>query len=233
MSNSSRPENMTRLEFLSSVQHEAWQRGVRVLVEALLRQHPNELLNDDELLQLVVGEFQLRRQWGDSPAEGGYAARFPALKDRLLPLLAKVRASDSPGTNAVELPAMSPPAQSLEVGSTVLTYRLVQRLGDGASGTMWKARHITLDKDVVLKVLPERLTQNKPLLERFDRETQAVSKLDHPHIVRALDAGEWQGRRYLVLEYADGFKLSKLVAEGKARSVADVCEVIRQAAIGL
>lgn len=233
MSNSPRPENMTRLEFLSSMQREAWQRGDRVLVEALLRQHPNELLNDEELLQLVVGEFQLRREWGDSPAEGGYAARFPALKDRLLPLLAKVRASDSPGTSEVDFPATSSPAQSFEVGSIVLTYRLVQQLGDGATGTTWKARHITLDKDVVLKVLPERLTQNKQLLERFERETQAVSKLDHPHIVRALDAGEWQGRRYLVMEYAEGFKLSKLVADGKARSVADVCEVIRQAATGL
>ncbi len=233
MSNASRPENMTRLEFLSSVQREAWQRGDRVLVEALLRQHPSELLNDEELLQLVIGEFQLRRQWGDSPTEGGFAARFPALKDRLLPLLAKARASDSPGTSEVQLPATSPTRQSLEVGSTVLTYRLVQLLGDGATGTTWKARHVTLDKDVVLKVLPERLTQNKPLLERFERETQAVSKLDHPHIVRALDAGEWQGLRYLVMEYAEGFKLSKLVADGKVRSVADVCEVIRQAATGL
>ena len=222
-----------KVETLCSVQREAWRLGDRVLVEALLRENPDVAISEDELLQLVVSEFQLRRQWGDSPTEGGFAARFPALKDRLLPLLAEVRASDRLGPGATEVSVASLPPGGLDVGATVLTYRLVQQLGDGASGSTWKARHVTLDKDVVLKVLPERLSQDKALSERFDRETQAVSKLDHPHIVRALDAGEWQGRRCLVLEYAEGFLLSKLVSQGGARSVADVCEIIRQTATGL
>ncbi len=261
MANSLGASDAVGVDVLCAAMREGWQRGERILVEALLKQHPQVSLDDTELLQLIVSEFQLRRQWGDSPAAGGYAARFPALKEKLLPLLAEVRADDGSDTGETSVSVKSlpksetaattqpkrptavdqatgksghaPQPQILEVGSTVMAYRIVEKLGDGKGGTTWRAQHIKLNKDVIFKVLPRQLTQDRQVVERFEREIQAVSNLDHPHIVRALDAGEWQGLRYLVLEYFEGFKLSRLVDEKGVRTVADACELIRQAATGL
>ncbi len=70
-------------------------------------------------------------------------------------------------------------------------------------------------------------------MARFEREMEAVGRLDHPHIVRALDAREVDGIRFLVMEHVDGLDLAEVVARCGPLSVADACEVIRQAALGL
>ena len=62
---------------------------------------------------------------------------------------------------------------------------------------------------------------------------QAVGKLDHPHIVRAMDAGQVEGRHFLVMEYVDGPNLSEVVRRTGPLRIADACEIIRQAALGL
>src|SRR5439155_9604870 len=182
MANVRPPREMVTIDALRAEQREAWQRGEPILLEALLRQHPNVTLSDDELLELILGEVQLRRQSGDCPMDGGYVARFPALKEQLLHALTMQRALDKPGTDesvlstsSLALPAtdaavpdsapMTTPnptagttqeITSLDVGSTVLSYRLVQKLSDSERGTVWRARHIKLDKDVVLNLLPRR-----------------------------------------------------------------------------
>jgi formylglycine-generating enzyme required for sulfatase activity len=71
------------------------------------------------------------------------------------------------------------------------------------------------------------------LVARFEREMEAVGALDHPHIVRAMDAGEFGGTHFLVMEYVEGSDLSALVKEQGTLSVRDACKVIRQAAMGL
>ena len=112
-------------------------------------------------------------------------------------------------------------------------YRIEAKLGEGGMGAVYRARHIKLDKLFALKILPRHLTDQPVLVERFEREMKAVGKLEHPHIVRASDAGQVDGTHYLVLEYIEGQDLSKLVREHGVRSVAESCELIRQAALGL
>ena len=115
----------------------------------------------------------------------------------------------------------------------VRDYRLLSKLGEGGMGAVFKAVHTKLDRTVALKVLPAERMRNEQSVIRFEREMKAVGKLDHPAIVRATDAGEIDGTWFLAMELIDGFNLAKLSDLCAPLPVADACELIRQAAIGL
>ena len=118
-------------------------------------------------------------------------------------------------------------------GSLLGPYLIVRKLGEGGMGAVFEARHTKLKKTVAVKVLPPKFSQSEMLISRFEREMEAVGTLDHPHIVRAMDAGEFQGTHFLVMEYVEGRDLSVMVKERGPRSVIEACEMIRQAAVGL
>jgi serine/threonine protein kinase len=112
-------------------------------------------------------------------------------------------------------------------------YQLLQKLGEGGMGAVYKALHTKLDKIVALKVLPARRMQDDGAVARFEREMRAAGRLDHANIVRASDADEEDGVHYLVMEYVDGWDLSQLIHRHGPLPAADACELIRQAAVGL
>lgn len=112
-------------------------------------------------------------------------------------------------------------------------YQLLQKLGRGGMGTVYKALHTKLGKLIALKMLPAERTMKPEAVARFLREMKAVGRLNHPNIVQATDAGETDGTHYLVMELVDGIDLSKLVYRHGPLSVPDACELARQAAIGL
>ena len=90
-------------------------------------------------------------------------------------------------------------SESKPVGlGSIGPYELLEVLGQGGMGTVYKARHPRLDKIVALKVLVSGKKLTGDVLNRFEREMKAVGKLDHPHLIRALDAGEADGAHYLV-----------------------------------
>ncbi len=112
-------------------------------------------------------------------------------------------------------------------------YQLTEKLGQGGMGMVYKAMHGKLRRTVALKVLPSNRTNDRQAVARFEREMAAVGGLDHPHIVRATHAGEHEGTSYLVMEYVEGLDLSELARRCGPLPVADACELIRQAAVGL
>ncbi|QDV70499.1 Serine/threonine-protein kinase PknB [Rosistilla carotiformis] len=112
-------------------------------------------------------------------------------------------------------------------------YELIKKLGQGGMGAVYKAKHTRLRRIVALKVLPANLLQDEAAIARFDREMQAVGALDHPNIIRASDAGEIDGTHYLVMELIKGDDLAVVARRRGRLPVADACEVIRQAAVGL
>jgi len=112
-------------------------------------------------------------------------------------------------------------------------YQVLGRIGRGGMGTVCRARHPHLKRDVAIKVLPKSRLHDPEAIVRFQREMEAVGRLDHPNLVRAHDAGEVEGQHFLVMEYLDGTNLRKLVREHGPLPVADACAVIRQAALGL
>ena len=112
-------------------------------------------------------------------------------------------------------------------------YQLVEKLGEGGMGVVYKAMHTKLGRVVALKVLPKDRLWDDRAVARFDREMKAAGAVDHPNIVRATDAREVEGTRLLVMEYVDGVDLSELIRRRHPLSVADACELTRQAALGL
>ena len=112
-------------------------------------------------------------------------------------------------------------------------YELLYKLGEGGMGTVYKARHARMMRIVALKVLPKERLSDEEAIGRFELEMQAVGRLDHPNIVRALDARKIGETHLLAMEYIDGLDLSKVVKRHGPLSIPDACEVVRQAATGL
>ena len=112
-------------------------------------------------------------------------------------------------------------------------YELVNRIGAGGMGQVFKARHRRMERFVALKVLPAAATGSPELIQRFHREVKAVARLSHPHIVTAHDADEAKGVHFLVMEYTAGTDLSRLVRHNGPLPPAVAVDCIRQAARGL
>jgi eukaryotic-like serine/threonine-protein kinase len=112
-------------------------------------------------------------------------------------------------------------------------YRVLEELGRGGMGRVYKAVHTTMGRFVALKVLAPELTKTDKARELFQREVKAAAKLNHPNIVTAFDAYLAGDRFFLVMEYVDGPNLSQLVKEQGPLPVEQACEYARQAAVGL
>jgi serine/threonine protein kinase len=112
-------------------------------------------------------------------------------------------------------------------------YELLERLGEGGMGAVYKARQKKLKRVVAIKLLPKERLSDSKALARFEREMEAIGSVDHPNIVRAMDAGEYDGSPYLVVEYADGLNLTQVITALGPLRIADACELVRQAAEGL
>jgi serine/threonine protein kinase len=112
-------------------------------------------------------------------------------------------------------------------------YRLIECLGQGGMGQVWKAEHRLMQRTVALKVIRHQLTANPAAVERFQREMQLVAKLDHPNVVRAYDAEQAGATHFLVMEYIEGATLARMVETEGRLPVGAACEHVRQAACGL
>jgi len=112
-------------------------------------------------------------------------------------------------------------------------YILLEEVGRGGMGRVYRARHEVMDRQVALKVLNRRLAKGQRAPELFLREVRAASKLHHPNIITAHDAWMNSLPFYLVFEFIEGPTLSALVRNGGALPFGLACEYVRQAALGL
>jgi serine/threonine protein kinase len=111
-------------------------------------------------------------------------------------------------------------------------YVLLDPLGKGGMGIVYRARHRRMDRLVALKTMTDRATESDDSVQRFQREVRAAARLSHPNIVAAYDAGEHNETHYLVMELVDGIDLSKLVRQSGPLNASRAVDYVRQAAVG-
>ena len=112
-------------------------------------------------------------------------------------------------------------------------YRILEQLGQGGMGTVYKAHDTQLDRDVAVKILPAERLNDADAVTRFRREARALAKLSHPNIIQAFDSGEDKGRHFLVMEYVQGASLAAILREQGAVPPTLAADMIYQAALGL
>ena len=210
---------------------DAWQAGKPPKLEEFL---PAQIAGRREILaELVQIEWEYRFTAGETPTEHEYRRRFPELfidTDLASRLSAaeqqlKQTISGAPAQHVRPTPCLQP-------GSTLGNYKILELLGQGAMGQVFKAEHRTMKRLVALKVIAPKPDWIGESLKRFRREIETVARLSHPNIVAAYDANEVEGMHYLAMELVDGVDLGRRVHDGGPLPVDLAVGYVAQAARG-
>lgn len=209
------------LEVICDAFEREWKAGKRPAINDWLRGKAGA--ERATLFQYLLElELDYRRRAGEQPTAGEYSATYPDFK----PQVDQCFGGKPP-------PAQPTPQPAAKTVTRLGEYDLLEQIGEGGMGAVYKARHRRMNRIVALKVLSPRIVGTPQAIERFQREVQTISQLSHPHIVTAFDAGEDQGVHYLVMEFVAGQDLSSLLRERGRLPVTEALRYILQTAEGL
>jgi serine/threonine protein kinase len=117
--------------------------------------------------------------------------------------------------------------------SRIGNYEILEPIDQGGMGSIYRGRHVSMDREVAVKLLrPDRVGDSRSE-SRFELEMRAVARMSHPNVVRAFDAGRVMGMHYLVMELVEGVDLSNLLRKFGKLPIPVACEIVRQTALGL
>ena len=210
------PERL--LDAVLAKQRRDWIAGERIPADETLRQHP-ELADEPACAaELIYHEFSLRQELGESPDWQQELRHYP----EHAALLERLRRADQLVEQTLAAPAQLP-------AGTFAGYELLEEVGRGGMGVVFKARHQSLDRIVALKVL--HAGGGGEERKRFDREAQAVARLQHPNIVQVYEVGEAAGQAFVSLEFVDGQSLARRLhgTPLPARQAAALVEILARA----
>jgi predicted Ser/Thr protein kinase len=215
-------------------QRERWMLGERPETEYYVNVYRSSQPSSEYAVDILYNEFLVRREIGEAPTVDEYRDRFPELVEQLQ---VQVSLRDALG------PAISAGENSGRKVATRLSspirwtspsgYEILGELGRGSMGVVYKARQISLQRLVAIKVIAVDLAAEAGIIARFQRERFLLAQLTHPNLVAAYDGGESDGRQYFVMEYVEGMSFATLVKQLGTLPVVEACEMTRQAAVGL
>jgi serine/threonine-protein kinase len=123
--------------------------------------------------------------------------------------------------------------ESKDAAGKIPGYKVLGKLGAGAMAVVYKARQLSLDRSVAIKVLPRRFSEKSNYIQRFFKEGKLAAKLNHNNIVQAIDVGEVNGIYYFVMEYVEGKTIYDDISKGKIFSEEEALDIIIQVAHAL
>jgi serine/threonine-protein kinase len=180
--------------------------------------------DEERLAQALIGRGLLtREEWQGCKAAADAAAGPEALLARLQ--AAGLLTAGQARRAAQELTAL--------LGQKIPGYALLEKVGQGSMGVVFKARQLSMNRVVALKVLHPRLGSNAELLERMRREAHLAAKLSHNNIVQAIDFGSAGSVHYFVMEYVEGKTIRQELDAGKVFAEGEAVEIVLQAAQAL
>ncbi len=216
----------------------AWKEGTRPRIDDFLTEIPRAEWHD-LLRELLIVDLHYCRKRGESPTLADYVAQYPALElDRFADLFAEtsqpVPASPAEATAQFTPTAVPPPDGPLPC-IRLGDYELLEEIARGGMGVIYKARQISLNRIVAVKMILAGRLATKADHDRFHCEAQAAALLDHPNIVPVFEVGEYEGQHYFSMGYVAGQSLAARLAAGPlppkegAELVATVAEAVEYA----
>jgi len=197
-------------------------RGDSVALADYLARFPDLGADSEAVVRLAACEYSLLHQQQPHLRPEDYARQFPGCSEAIVRRLAD-------GNTHPTAFFVSPSQPGDRLGD----YELLEVLGTGGMGVVYKARHTRLRKLVALKLLRASWASEPDAAARFEREAEAIGRLEHPNLVRATDAREVHGTLLLAMELLEGEPLDKRTKRLGPWPISDACDAVRQAAVGL
>lgn len=196
---------LERIDDLCAEFEKKWQTKEPLSIESLLAAEISPIERDALLAELIVLEVDYRRRRGETPSEQEYLDRFP---DDAKAIHDAYNEGGKP-TGAFQSPSVERLAELFP------SLQIIELIGAGGMGAVYKARQEGLDRVVAIKILPEEFGHDVKFALRFTREARTLAKLNHPNIVALYEFGHVADTYYFLMEYVEGSTLRDVVKAGE------------------
>jgi serine/threonine protein kinase len=223
-----------------------WKAGQKVRLDGYLKHFPELGTSNDLPVDLILAEYQMRRQFGTASGLSDYVHRFPHQVEELRRRIQEAdRGASAPSLADASTPTLRPeqakrstmrPAgepTAAELPEEFGRYRIIKCLGRGGMGSVYLAHDAQLDRQVALKAPHLGAADAPEIRERFAREARAAALVVHPNVCPVHDVGEVGGVPFVTMAYVEGRPLSEMVADGKPLPQRPAAAVARKLALAL